>query len=39
MRGERENEIYSSNEDNKYEEYSLFPAEDYKVKEILKEDS
>lgn len=38
MRGERENEIYSSNEDNKYEEYSLFPAEDYKVKEILKED-
>lgn len=38
MKSEKENEIYSSNENNKYEEYSFFTAEDYKVKEISKED-
>ena len=37
MKDETGNEIYSSNEDNACEEYSFFPAEDYKAKELSKE--
>lgn len=37
MDNKRETEIYSSNEENEYEEYSLFPAEDYKTPELKNE--
>ena len=37
MKDKTGNEIYSSNEDNACEEYSFFPAEDYKAKELSKE--
>ena len=37
MDNKRETEIYSSNEENEYEEYSLFPAEDYKTPELKYE--
>ncbi len=37
MNNKRESEIYSSNEENEYEEYSLFPAEDYKTPELKNE--
>lgn len=38
MNRETDNEIYSSKEDNACNEYSSFPAEDYKPKELSKED-
>lgn len=36
MKSEGDSEIFSGNEENVCEEYSLFPAEDYKTLELKK---